>query len=192
MTINKQVTGWMLGMAALAAGAFGARVAMAKPPAGITTLPFADAKFVLVMGDGGPSVAPLWGDSSKGGEAGFLLKLPAGFVSPLHSHSHDYWAVTLAGKMSHWSDTQTEKDAVPLPVGSYAMMPGKLKHVSKCAPGAECIVFIRVRDKFDFVAAEPKGEAKGDAKGGAKGEKKDAMAKDMKPKAEPKKEEAKK
>jgi hypothetical protein len=174
MIMNKKTTGWMLGMAVLAMGGLVARAALAKPPAGITTAPFADAKWTNLMGDGGPSMAPLWGDPMKGGDSGFLLKLPAGFVSPAHSHSHDYWAVTVAGKMSHWSDTQTEKDAVPLPVGSYAMMPAKLKHISKCAPGAECLVLIHMKEKFDFVAVPVKGEAKADAKTDAKKDVKEA------------------
>jgi quercetin dioxygenase-like cupin family protein len=169
----KKTAMWMLGMATLAVGAFGARSALAKPAATITAMPFAAAKWTNLMGDGGPSMSPLWGDPMKGGESGFLLKLPAGFVSPMHSHSHDYWAVTVAGKMSHWSDSQTEKDAVALPVGSYAMMPAKLKHISKCAPGAECIVFLRMKDKFDFTSVETKGDAKGDMKKDSKEAKKD-------------------
>jgi quercetin dioxygenase-like cupin family protein len=178
MTINKKTTGRMLGIAALVLGGFGVRAAVAKGPATITTMPFADAKWTNLMGDGGPSMAPLWGDPTKSGESGFLLKLPAGFVSPAHSHSHDYWAVTVSGKMSHWQDTQTEKDAVPLPVGSYVMMPAKLKHISKCAPGAECIVLVRMKDKFDFTAADAKGEAKNDKKD-AKGTKDMKDMKDM-------------
>ena len=176
----KKTTGRMLAIVGVAAAAFGAGAAIAaKAPAVITAVPFADAKWTNLMGDGGPSMAQLWGDSTKAGESGFLLKLPAGFVSPAHSHSNDYWAVTVAGKMSHWSDLQSEKDAVALPAGSYAMMPAKLKHISKCAPGAECIIMVRMKGKFDFIPVEKAGEAKGDAakkdtKAEAKAEKKEA------------------
>src|SRR5438093_1632717 len=114
-------------------GAFGVGVAVAKPPAAPTTSAYSDMKWESPMGEGGPQVSPLWGDMKKAGDTGFLLKLPAGFVSPMHSHTNDYWAVTIQGSMSHWSDAQTEKDAIALPAGSYTMMPGKMKHTSKCA-----------------------------------------------------------
>jgi len=130
-------------------------------PAAPTAMPMADVKWVDLMGPGGPQMAVLWGDPTKGGESGFLLKLPAGMVSPPHSHTNPYWAVTIQGSMSHWlAEGGSEADAKQLPAGGFEMMPGKVKHISKCAAGADCIMAVRMNGKFDFKAVEqPKAAA---------------------------------
>jgi hypothetical protein len=35
--------------------------------------------------------------------------------------------------------------------GSYWSMPAKLEHVSSCAPGADCVMYIWQKTKFDFL-----------------------------------------
>ena len=43
-------------------------------------------------------VAPAYGDMAEGAH-GTFVKMPAGFVSEVHTHSQDYYAVVIAGVM---------------------------------------------------------------------------------------------
>jgi len=97
-----------------------------------------------------PAISPIQGDAMKGAYLGYL-KLPAGFTSPPHSHSSDYWAVVVQGKATHWLPSGSEKDAKQLTVGDLTFMPGKTEHISKCFPGVECIMVVMQKGKFDFV-----------------------------------------
>ena len=127
-------------------------------PKQLTLSALSDAKWTPLMKEGPlPAFAPIEGDATKGAHFAYL-KLPAGFVSPAHSHSTDYWAVLVQGKMTHWAATGgTEADAKPLAIGDLTYMPAKLEHVSKCFPGAECILAMFQKGKFDFLPAkEPK------------------------------------
>jgi hypothetical protein len=139
---------------ALMGATFAAGYVFAKgeAPKAPTATAVSEMKWTDLMGPGGPSMSVLWGDPMKGGESGFLLKLPAGMVSPPHIHNSDYWAVTISGTPSHYeSEHGKEADAKPLPPGSMVMMPAKMHHVSRCAAGAECVMFIRMTGKFDMV-----------------------------------------
>ncbi len=143
----------------LMVGSFIAGTAIAKGPAApkvpvLSSL--ADAKWMPLMKDVGalPALAPISGDPMKGGYVAYL-KLPAGFVSPPHSHSGDYFGVVVQGKMTHWAvDGGSEKDAKTLMPGDLTFMPGKLDHVSKCFPGADCVVVLIQKSKFDFTPAK--------------------------------------
>jgi quercetin dioxygenase-like cupin family protein len=114
-----------------------------------------DATWTPLMKEGPlPAMAPIAGDGTKGAFEGYL-KLPAGFESPAHSHSNDYWAVLVQGKMTHWAaNGGSEKDAKQLGVGDLTFMPAKLDHISKCYPGTECIMVVMQKGKFDFIPAK--------------------------------------
>jgi hypothetical protein len=141
----------------LMAGAFVVGTAVAKGPA--KTAPelslLKDAQWTPLMKEGPlPAVAPIQGDGTKGAYEGYL-KLPAGFESPPHSHTSDYWSVLVQGKMTHWAvNGGSEKDAKQLGVGDLTYMPAKLEHISKCYPGAECIMVVVQKGKFDFVPSK--------------------------------------
>jgi hypothetical protein len=145
-------------MTALALGFLAAGVAIAKGPApkGPELTALKDAKWTPLMKDSPlPALAPIVGDAMKGPYEGYL-KLPAGFESPPHAHSNEYWAVLVQGKMAHWAaDGGSEKDAPPMGVGDLAHMPAKVMHISKCYPGADCIVVLMQKGKFDFLPAKP-------------------------------------
>ena len=47
-----------------------------------------------------------------------------------------------------------------LPVGSYFSFKGKGKHMTKCEAGADCILSMDVRGKWDVVADDTKPTAK--------------------------------
>jgi hypothetical protein len=149
-------------VAALAVSAFVIGSAIAKPAAKLPVLShLKDAAWNPVMKESPlPALAPIEGDPMKGPFMAYL-KLPAGFESPPHSHGKDYWAVLVQGKMTHWAAAGgSEKDSKQLGVGDLTFMPGKTDHISKCYPGAECVMVVMQRGKFDFVPAKaPKGEA---------------------------------
>jgi hypothetical protein len=176
MTRNKLLYGGVtLG---LMAGAFVVGTAVAKGPAKTAPdlLLLKDAQWTPLMKEGPlPAVAPIQGDGSKGAYEGYL-KLPAGFESPPHSHTNDYWSVLVQGKMTHWAaNGGSEKDAKQLGVGDLTFMPGKLEHISKCYPGADCILVVVQKGKFDFIPA--KVAAKPADKGGSGGGEKATAAK---------------
>jgi quercetin dioxygenase-like cupin family protein len=144
-------------LATLMTGSFALGTAVAKEKA--PKLPelslLKDAKWTPIMKEGPlPAVAAIQGDPTKGAYEGYL-KLPAGFESPPHSHSYDYWAVLVQGKMTHWAaNGGSEKDAKQLGVGDLTFMPAKVDHVSKCYPGADCIMVVVQKGKNDFIPAK--------------------------------------
>jgi hypothetical protein len=144
-------------IAGLTLGSFALGTAIAKGPAPkapeLTLLK--DQTWTPLMKEGPlPAVAPIEGNGMKGAYMGYL-KLPAGFESPPHSHTLDYWSVLVQGKMTHWAAAGgSEKDSKPISVGDMTFMPGKVEHVSKCYPGADCIMVIMQKGKSDFIVAK--------------------------------------
>jgi quercetin dioxygenase-like cupin family protein len=156
-------------LAMLMTGSFvlGTAVAKEKAPKLPELSLLKDAKWTPIMKEGPlPAVAAIQGDPTKGAYEGYL-KLPAGFESPAHSHSYDYWAVLVQGKMTHWAaNGGSEKDAKQLGVGDLTFMPAKVDHISKCYPGADCIMVVVQKGKNDFIPAKAvaKKEEKKDEK----------------------------
>jgi hypothetical protein len=95
------------------------------------------------------NAGPAYGDLSKGPH-GTFIKMPAGFVSPVHVHTEDYWGVVVSGIAAN--GPPGSKD-VPLPVGSYWFQKGGESHVTKCLSPNECIFFISQSGKFDYIVA---------------------------------------
>jgi len=154
MKLTKKTLAWISVTALVAVAAFGAGVAVAaKAAAKAPELSLLkDATWTPLMKEGPlPAMAPIVGDGTKGAYEGYL-KLPAGFESPPHTHTNDYWAVLVQGKMTHWATNGgSEKDAKQLGVGDLTYMPGKVEHISKCFPGQECIMAVMQKGKFDFI-----------------------------------------
>ncbi len=96
--------------------------------------------------------APAYGDLSHGPH-GTFIKMPAGFVSPVHTHSEDYWGVVISGVAAN--GLPGSKD-VELPVGSYWFQKGGEAHVTKCLSPNECIFFISQQGKFDYLQVSSK------------------------------------
>lgn len=109
--------------------------------------PVTEIKF-FDTGIGPLKAAAGYGDLSSGAH-GTFVKLPAGFVSPLHIHTEDYAGVVISGVVAN-ADNAEVKD-VPLPPGSYWFQKGKAPHVTKCLSANECVVFITQPGKFDYV-----------------------------------------
>lgn len=94
--------------------------------------------------------AGAYGDFSKG-KHGTFIRMPAGFVSPLHTHTEDYFGVVIQGV---GVNTQAGKNTANLPVGSYWLQKGGEKHVTKCVSKTDCLFFIYQPGKFDYVPAK--------------------------------------
>jgi hypothetical protein len=135
----------------LALASVAGSAALAREAKMIQLTQLGDMKWTPLMDGPLPAVAPIDGNAAKGAYVGYL-KLPAGFVSPPHTHSSDYWSVLVQGKMTHWPAAGgSEKDGKPLGVGDLTFMPGKVEHVSKCYPGQDCILVVMQKGKFDFL-----------------------------------------
>ena len=96
------------------------------------------------------NAAPAYGDLGHGPH-GTFIKMPAGFVSPVHTHTEDYWGVVISGVAANGKPGGTD---VQLPVGSYWFQKGGEAHVTKCVSPNECIFFISQGGKFDYVPAK--------------------------------------
>ncbi len=108
----------------------------------------ADAMEWKELNPGSPvKMAPLWGDRSMG-EYAMLLRLPAGFVAPVHAHTGDYYGMNLTGTWRHSFDGGEQKD---MPPGSYVFQPGMGWHGDACIGAEDCILFIHQHVKGDFI-----------------------------------------
>jgi quercetin dioxygenase-like cupin family protein len=92
----------------------------------------------------------LWGDRNKG-EYAMLLKLPAGFVAPIHAHTGEYHGLNVSGTWRHSFEGGEERT---LPPGSYVFQPGMGMHGDACVGPEDCILFIHQYVKGDFIPKE--------------------------------------
>jgi hypothetical protein len=91
--------------------------------------------------------APAYGDLAHGAH-GTFIKMPAGYVSKVHTHTEDYWGVVISGVAVNGLPGSAD---IALPVGSYWFQKGGEAHVTKCISPNECIFFISQNGKFDYV-----------------------------------------
>ena len=110
------------------------------------------------VGAPGVKVADLWGDHTKGAYGAFF-KLPAGFATPLHTHTHDIKVVIVSGTYIQIPEGKPEFRLAPW---SYFLQPGgNYRHTTACAKAAECVFFAESAGKFDLkVVPEGKTPAK--------------------------------
>jgi hypothetical protein len=114
---------------------------------------FDDLEWTEIAPESPVQVVVLWGDPKSGGEHGRLIKLPAGFVAPIHSHTGDYHAVNLTGTWRH-SFEEGESQGQVLPTGSYVFQPGTGFHGDACVGSEDCILFIHQHQASDFIPRE--------------------------------------
>jgi Domain of unknown function (DUF4437) len=99
----------------------------------------------------GVKIAALWGDHAKG-PFGAYLKLPAGFVVPLHTHTHAMKVVFVSGTYIQAPEGKAE---VRLGPGSYMMQPGgNYRHTTSCDKASECLFFVESDGMFDLKVVE--------------------------------------
>jgi anti-sigma factor ChrR (cupin superfamily) len=109
----------------------------------------ADLKWTDLDPKGAPGVkvADLWGNHAKGAFGAFL-KLPAGFVVPLHTHTNAMKVVFVSGTYIQAPEGKAE---VRLGPGSYMMQPGgNYRHTTSCDKASECLFFVESNGKFDL------------------------------------------
>jgi quercetin dioxygenase-like cupin family protein len=121
----------------------------------IVTMTPEDLKWIDVPNAGGAQVANITGDIFKGAHTA-IAKVPAGQVHPLHTHTSEVKAVVVSGTFSVTPEGGVEKKLGP---GSYFAIPGGVKHLSSCAPGAPCVLFQQGTGKFDMKPVAEKAAA---------------------------------
>lgn len=100
----------------------------------------------------GPEVSPVHGDLANEAHVTYV-KFKAGMATPLHTHTADYVGIVITGVTMHWEPgkPETRKE---LSAGAHWFMPGDVRHVSECLPGAECIMAIQQQRPMDFLPVE--------------------------------------
>lgn len=78
-------------------------------------------------GDASPQAGTIWGNQTKDGESGFLVKFVDGFSSPPHIHNITYRGIVLAGGL-HNDDPGAEP--MWMKVGSYWTQPAGEVHIT--------------------------------------------------------------
>jgi len=116
-------------------------------------VPAADLKWVALSPDTpGVMSADVWGDHTKGAFRGFT-KFPAGFTTPLHTHTNDMWIVVISGTFIHTPEGKPESRLGP---GSYLFQAGgSYRHTTACDKASECLFFISSPGAFDIKPVEP-------------------------------------
>ena len=92
----------------------------------------------------------LWGDWNKG-PYGMIVRIEAGHVAPLHSHTADYHGVSIQGNWIHTSPDGTEHVVTP---GSYAFQAGGKNHGDRCRGPEDCFILINMQGPRDFIPAK--------------------------------------
>jgi glyoxylate utilization-related uncharacterized protein len=109
-------------------------------------IPADDVKWSDVPGFEGVKIAVVEGDSAKGPHHSFL-KFTGGFSAPVHHHTANHYVAVISGTLVLGIDGQDQK----LPAGSYFALTGKKKHSTRCEAGADCVLFLDARSKWDVV-----------------------------------------
>ena len=91
-------------------------------------------------GDASPQAGTIWGDQTKEGESGFLVKFVDGFASPPHIHNITYRGIVLDGGLHN-----DDPDAEPMwmQAGSYWTQPAGEAHIT-AARGAS-IAYVEIQ-----------------------------------------------
>lgn len=150
-----------LAAALLSAGSAGSRAADPAPPG---VYGFGPDQTIVDIGkvawqplklDGLPpgiEISALRGDLAKGGGE-VLLRLPAGYTVPNHSHLSDELYVWLKGRFTYIAEDGKQ---LQIDAPAYISLPGKTPHALKCHD-EPCIFYVRYGRPFDLhVHAMPK------------------------------------
>lgn len=127
----------------------------AKKGGNAVLIPASDLKWTDVPGFPGVKMAVMDGDPAKGPHHS-MLKFAGGFAADLHHHSSDHYGTVVAGMLVLTVDGKENK----LPAGSYFSFKGMKQHTTKCEAGADCVLSMDARGKWDVVAAGAKPAAK--------------------------------
>ena len=105
----------------------------------------------------GINVYPITGNP-KAGAFNAIVRLPAGYRSPLHSHTANYTGIAMSEGMVHGT---TADAAGTLPKWSHWVQPGGEAHVDACESTEPCYLLVFFDGAVDMVPAEaPAAEPK--------------------------------
>jgi quercetin dioxygenase-like cupin family protein len=142
---------WLLVVSCLCLIAFlGGRLAVADSAQSAILWPAADIQWSDSPALPGARIAVLWGDP-KTGAYGSLKSIPAGKVLPSHSHTYEQKVVVVSGSIVLGIEGGHAKELGP---GSYAFVPGGLKHTATCVAGADCLYFEEQPGRSDVKLAD--------------------------------------
>ena len=148
VTMTKKVAFLLVGLAG--SGVVAPAIVGAKGARSSLLLPNADIKFTDVPDMKGIQLATLDGDPAKG-PSHFMLKFAGGFAAPVHHHTANHSGTVVAGTLVLTVDGKEQK----LPAGSFFSFSGKMPHATKCEAGADCVLSMDVRGKWDVVPEKP-------------------------------------
>lgn len=74
------------------------------------------------------------------------FRFDPGFVSPLHTHTYDYYAVVIKGDLENYQPGQKPEKLGP---GSYWYQRGMEAHTTACVSKQPCEIYIVQQNKFD-------------------------------------------
>jgi quercetin dioxygenase-like cupin family protein len=117
-----------------------------KGKKGALLVPAADIKWNDVPDMAGVQMAAVDGDPSKG-PSHFFIKFVGGFTAPVHHHSANHFVTVVAGTLVLTVDGSEQK----LPPGSFFAFTNKAKHATACAAGADCVLSVDSRGKWDVL-----------------------------------------
>ncbi len=83
----------------------------------------------------GVQLALAWG-SEEAGDAVWLLRMAPGVALPAHTHTNDYWGLTVQGNWVHIHEDGSETASAP---GDYTRVPGGVLHGDRCDGDIPCI-----------------------------------------------------
>jgi quercetin dioxygenase-like cupin family protein len=89
--------------------------------------------------------ADAYGDMASG-QHGTFFKFTPGFISPVHTHTYDYYAVVIKGEMENY---EVGVKPITMGPGSYWYQRGKKAHTTVCLSKEPCLAFIVQSQKFD-------------------------------------------
>jgi hypothetical protein len=91
------------------------------------------------------TVVDQFGDG-RTGKHGTFMKFSPGFVSHVHTHTYDYYAVVIQGIMAN---NNPGGALIKLGPGSYWYQKGLEPHITSCISKEECVAFVVQSQKFD-------------------------------------------
>ena len=97
----------------------------------------------------GVQLALVWGDDATG--ARWLFKMDPGVALPMHTHTHDYWGLSIQGAWVHIEADGTE---IPTGPGDYSRVHGGEVHADRCDSDIPCIGLLDFAGPRDVALAQ--------------------------------------
>jgi quercetin dioxygenase-like cupin family protein len=142
----------LLALTSVTNGSAAAKAASNKQPLsfgqGQTIIDLQKVVWEPLKGEGippGVQIALLRGDLAAGGGE-LLVRLPANYTFPNHSHTSDELYVWIQGDFIYIAEDGT---AAPLSRHAYISLPGNVPHALKCGK-TPCVFYVRYAGPFDY------------------------------------------